>query len=133
MAIHISMLGGKISREFTEKIDIVSSVTGRFGQFSVHINHVQINNFAIDLFQRKLMETFFMKIRPCGNSHRCVIITPRDNVTWEATMILLNYLEAEKIAIKWKEGQHGYEIKKDGTIIRKWELKPSKIIDIGGL
>ena len=132
MKICVKIVGNKICREFDEEVDIFDCVRKRTGIFMLHIYNHQIHHLSMDLFNKGVLDAFNVSMKPCTSFRRCVIMSPKPTIKIDNDLIvdLLDYLHDKKIAIKWKEGVHGYEITRNGTIIRKWELEPAKI-DLG--
>jgi len=116
------LIGNNFINEYDENVDIINAVMNRRGFFLIHIPNNFVYYFANDLFRRKMVNSFSVRMRECGTTRRCVKIIPTNLVDYQKTIDLLDYLEQNFIKIKWKEGNHGYEINKIGKIIRKWQL-----------
>lgn len=74
---------------------------------------------------RKLFEQYDMGVHAINSSTRMMLeFAPKDTPmdAQAARRELLRFLTGRKLPIIWKEGRHGYEISRSGTIHRKWKL-----------
>lgn len=127
MPITISTVGNRICREFTGYVDIYPSILGRAGIFLIHIHNTWVHQFAMDLHERNVHAAFRIVMKPCGKMRQGAFFLPKESVTKDDAMKLLDYLHDRKMPIKWGEGAFGYEIDRTGLIIRKWALAPAKL------
>ncbi len=130
MGISITTIGNKICREFHDEMDIYPSVINRAGVFIMHVPTAWTNNLAMDLYDRGVVDSFRLIVKICGHRYKGIVLIPHENVGKVEIDALLNYMHERKIAIKWKEGRCGYEISREGKILRKWDLKPAKVVDV---
>lgn len=96
------------------------------GIIHTHIKQEDMGLFVDGLLGRGLLNYFKLRMRNFSKNKRSwVTLVPIPRAKVDAIVgidSLFNYLEIEKRPIIWKVECYGYQIKKDGEILRSWPL-----------
>ncbi len=113
--------------EYTGQIDFRLSPRNKWRVWTL-IKLKDDEEITRDFMGRKLGECFSMGVHPISSNQRIMLEFAPKDVPMDVPVMrrdLLRFLTARKLPIIWKEGRHGYQINRSGTIDRKWKLNTS--------
>jgi hypothetical protein len=137
MGVTSTYLSSGTIHEYTGQVNFNISPHGKWRVWTL-IKSADDASIAQAFLDKKLFDLYQMNVHTINSNIRLMLEFVPKNIPMDhqsARRDLLRFLTARKLPIIWKEGRHGYEITKSGTIHRKWKLNtqytiPTRDIDV---